>query len=82
VLAKRRDVDDAGRLSEHHERQQQPGEQEPGKIVDSETKLVAVLTSLSAPGGAARADSGVVDENVEPVTFLAARSKSAFRAIT
>jgi len=42
-----------------------------GKIVDSETKLVTVLAGLSDPGRAARADSGIVDENVEPVTDLA-----------
>jgi hypothetical protein len=37
----------------------------------NEAQLVAVLTGLSVPGGAARADAGIVNEDVEPITVLA-----------
>ena len=42
-----------------------------GEVVDSKAQLVAVLAGLSLTGSAARADASIVDENVEPVTFLA-----------
>src|SRR5262249_5224307 len=69
--AERRDVHDARRLAEHQKRQQNPGEQESGEVVDGEAQLVAVLAHLSSTGRAAGADAGIVDENVEPVAFLA-----------
>jgi hypothetical protein len=53
MLAERRDVHNAGGLIEHHNRQQQPREQEPGKVIDGEAQLIAILTGLSFPNGAA-----------------------------
>jgi hypothetical protein len=71
VLAERSDVHDARGLAEHQQRQQNPGEQESGEVVDGKAQLMAVLAHLSLTGRAARADAGIVDENVEPVTFPA-----------
>src|SRR5262249_60251862 len=46
VLAERSDVHDARRLAEQQKRQQNPGEQKPGEIVDGKAQLVAVLAGL------------------------------------
>ena len=53
MLAERGDVHNAGLPVEHHNREQQPREQEPGKIIDGEAQLITVLTGLSFPSGAA-----------------------------
>src|SRR5262249_61424993 len=71
VLAERSDVHDARRLGEHQQRQQKPGEQESGEVVDGYAQLVAVLAHLSSTGRAARADAGIGDENVETVAVPA-----------
>src|SRR5262245_59450896 len=59
VLAERKDVQDAGRLAEHHEGQQNSCEQESGEIVDSKAQFVPVA-GLSFTGRAARADASIV----------------------
>jgi hypothetical protein len=53
MLAERGDAHNAVGLIEHHNRQQQPHEQESGKVIDGEAQLIAVLTGLSFPSGAA-----------------------------
>ena len=58
-------------MAQHHERQQHPGEQESGEVIDSEAQLVAVLTDLPLAGRASRADARIVDEDVEPTATFA-----------
>src|SRR5262249_61298264 len=57
----------AGGLIDHHKRQQQPREQEPGKVIDGEAQLIAILTDLPFRSGAARANASIVDEEVETI---------------
>src|SRR5689334_4535588 len=43
---------------------------ESGEIVHGESKLVALCTRLPFPTRATRTDSGIIDGDIEPVSFL------------
>ena len=68
LLTDRCDVDDPCRCGAPEQRQQLEGEQEGGQVVDGEPQFVAVgADPAGATLGFAGADSGVVDQDVEPV---------------
>jgi hypothetical protein len=65
-LANRADVEDPGRRRRSQQRQEQPGEQHRRQVVDGEPELMTVRAQLPSLSRRAKADGGVVDQDVEP----------------
>src|SRR5215469_18928740 len=70
MLAQRSNIDDTRRFALHQHRQEQPGQQKAGEVVDSKSQLVAVGAHLPQPTGSAGADACIVDENVNSAKLV------------
>src|SRR5258708_30471555 len=79
MLAERSDIDDARRRTGLQQGQQKVSEQETGKVIHGKPQFVSVSAGASLGPERPRPDSGIADEDVEPLVVGSHRLRELSR---